>query len=43
MEGTQETVTATRWLDDHRAVLEHATGAVTAVADPLYMVWHESD
>lgn len=34
---------ATRWLDDHRSVLERATGTVTAVADPLYMVWRESD
>ncbi|KAK8046040.1 hypothetical protein PG996_014104 [Apiospora saccharicola] len=41
--GIQENVVATRWLDDHRSVLERATGTVTAVADPLYMVWHESD
>ncbi|KAK8001075.1 hypothetical protein PG991_013297 [Apiospora marii] len=41
--GTQESVVATRWLDDHRSVLERATGTVTAVADPLYMVWRESD
>ncbi|KAK8096977.1 hypothetical protein PG999_012921 [Apiospora kogelbergensis] len=41
--GTQENVTATRWLEDHRTVPEAATGAVTAVANPLYMVWRESD
>ncbi|KAK8029662.1 hypothetical protein PG993_010953 [Apiospora rasikravindrae] len=41
--GTQENATATRWLDDHRSVLERATGIVTAVAEPLYMVWRESD
>ncbi|KAK8137051.1 hypothetical protein PG984_004991 [Apiospora sp. TS-2023a] len=41
--GTQENVVATRWLDDHRSVLERAKGTVTAVADPLYMVWRESD
>ncbi|KAK8054692.1 hypothetical protein PG994_009759 [Apiospora phragmitis] len=41
--GTQENATATRWLDDHRSVLERATGTVTAVAEPLYMVWREGD
>ncbi|KAK7994929.1 hypothetical protein PG990_013702 [Apiospora arundinis] len=41
--GTQENATATRWLDDHRTVLERATGTVAAIADPLYMVWRESD